>query len=121
MSGRAPAGWPRDLPPPGTDEFEARVCGWLLDRGPADLRLSPVRTVPIALARIVTHHVTASLDGMRTAYASARVDLGEWLPPDQVALAQSAIEAEGARLLQVQREVSLVEQALRRAVPSSGS
>ena len=38
MTGRAPAGWPRDLPPPGTDEYEARVCGWLLDRGPADLR-----------------------------------------------------------------------------------
>jgi hypothetical protein len=77
--------------------------------------------MPIALARIVTHHVAASLDGMRRAYASARVELGEWLPPDQVAVAQAAIEAEGARLLQVQREVSLVEQALRRSAVDAGS
>ena len=110
-----PAGWPRDLPPAGTDEFDAKVCGWLLDRGPADLRGSRVRTMPIALARIVAHTVDASLEGMRAAYASARVELGDVLPPDEVAAAQAAIEAEGARLLQVQREVRLVEDILRRA------
>lgn len=114
MAGGAPAGWPRDLPPPGTDEFEAKVCGWLLDRGPADLRLSVVRTIPLALARIVAHQVTASLDGMRAAYASARVELRDYLTPDQISTTQSALEAEGARLLQVQREVRLVEEALRR-------
>jgi len=114
VTGRAPAGWPRDLPPPGTDEFDARVCGWLLDRGPADLRASPLRSMPIALARVVAHSVEASLTGMRTAYAAARVELGEFLPPDEVAVAQSAMEAEGARLLHVQREVRLVEEALQR-------
>ena len=110
-----PAGWPRDLPPAGTDEFNAKVCGWLLDRGPADLRASRVRTMPIALARIVSHTVDASLEGMRAAYASARVELGDLLPPDEVSAAQAAMEAEGARLLQVQREVRLVEDVLRRA------
>jgi hypothetical protein len=115
LAGRAPTGWPRDLPPPGTDEFDARVCGWLLDRGPADLRLSTVRAMPLALARIVTHFVDASLVGMRAAYASARSELGEWLPPDQISVTQSALEAEGAKLLQTQREVRLVEEALRRS------
>ena len=114
MAGRAPAGWPRDLPPPGTDEFDERVCGWLLDRGPADLRLSAVRGMPLALARIVSHFIDASLVGMRAAYANARTELGDWLPPDQVAATQSALEAEGAKLLQAQREVGLVEDALRR-------
>ena len=112
MSG--PIGWPRDLPPPGTDEFDERVCGWLLDRGPADLRLSPVRSIPLALARIVSHHIASSLVGMREAYASARSELGEWLTPDQITLTQTALEAEGARLLQAQREVALVEDALQR-------
>ena len=115
MTGRAPVGWPRDLPPPGTEEFEARVCGWLLDRGPADLRATPLRSMPVALARVVAHVTDAALAGMRAAYASARVELGEHLTPDEVAVAQSAMEAEGARLLVVQREVRLVEEALRRS------
>lgn len=111
----APAGWPRDLPPAGTAEFEARVCGWLLDRGPSDLRSSPVRSMPLVLARIVAHAVDGTLVGMRDAYASARVELGDVLDAEQLTTAQAAIEAEGARLLQVQREVRLVEDVLRRS------
>jgi hypothetical protein len=114
MAGHGPAGWPRDLPPPGTDEFAQRVSGWLLDRGPADLRLSPLRTMPVALARVVAHHVEASLVGMRAAYGSARVELRDHLTADQLASVQAALEAEGARLLQAQREVALVEESLRR-------
>ena len=109
----APTGWPRDLPPPGTDEFHERVCGWLLDRGPADLRLSPLRAMPVGLARVVARHVDACLTGIRDAYATARVELRDYLPPDQISAVQSALEAEGARLLQVQREVALVEDAVR--------
>ena len=113
MAARGPVGWPRDLPPPGTDEFTAKVTTWLLDRGPAELRTSPVRTLPLALARIIAHHVDACLDGTRRAYASARVELGDVLPPDQIVTVQGALEAEGARLLVVQREVGLVGGALR--------
>jgi hypothetical protein len=108
-------GWPHDLAPPGTDEFRAGVATWLLDRGPAELRTSPVRTLPLALGRIVAHHVDACLDGTRRAYAKARVELGEFLPPDQLAVVQSALEAEGARLLTMRREVTLVDEALQRA------
>lgn len=111
----APAGWPRDLPPPGTDEFDAKVTGWLLDRGPSDLRQSPVRSLPLALARIVSHTIAATIDGLRTAYASARAELGDALTPTELEAVQAALEAEGARLLQARREVALVEQALRRA------
>jgi hypothetical protein len=115
MAARGPAGWPRDLPPPGTAEFDEKVVGWLLDRGPADLRLSPLRHFPVALARLVVRLVDAALDGTRGAYASARVELGEYLTPDELTTAQSALESEGARLLQIQREVALVEDVLRRA------
>jgi hypothetical protein len=109
---RGPAGWPRDLPPPGTDEFEARVTGWLLDRGPADLRASAIRQWPLALAHLLVRVVEAELEGARRAYASARVDLGPHLSADELSSVQAALEAEGARLLQVQREVSLVARAL---------
>jgi hypothetical protein len=109
-----PAGWPRDLPPGGTSEFDAKIVGWLLDRGPADLRMSPIRQHPIALARLVSRVVAAELDATRQAYASARVELRDYLTPDEVSVVHSALEAEGARLLQVQREVALVEDVLRR-------
>ena len=119
MAARAPAGWPHDLPPPGTEEFEAAVASWLLDRGPADLRTSPLRHQPIALAWAVSHHVDATLTGVRAAYASARTGLGEYLSADQVATVQTALEAEGARALQAQRETSLVSDALRAAARST--
>ena len=114
MARPGPTGWPRDLPPPGTAEFDGKVVGWLLDRGPADLRLSPLRHYPLALARFVARLVDSGLDGTRGAYASARVELGEHLTPDELTVVQSALEVEGARLLQIQREVALVEDALQR-------
>ena len=112
MARRGPTGWPRDLPPPGTVEFDEKVVVWLLDRGPADLRLSPIRHFPVALARYVARIVDASLDGTRGAYASARVELGDHLTPAELTTVQAALESEGARLLQIQREVSLVEDVL---------
>jgi hypothetical protein len=109
-----PIGWPRDLPPPGTEEFSAKVTGWLLDRGPADLRLSTIRQFPLALVRLLSHLVEAELEGTRRAYANARVELGDALDAAQISTVQAALEAEGARLLNVQRELGLVEEALRR-------
>lgn len=114
MGARGPAGWPRDLPPPGTDEFRARVTGWLLDRAPADLRLSELRRWPVALARYLSHLLEGELDGTRRAYAAARVELGQQVGPDALSAVQAALEAQGARLLQTQREVALVEAALLR-------
>lgn len=84
----------------------------MLDRGPADLRSSPVRGIPVALARIVAHAIDGELAGLRRAYATARVELGSTLMPEQLVLVQETLQAQGARLLQAQREVGLVEQAL---------
>ncbi|MDO8307967.1 MAG: hypothetical protein Q7V58_06375 [Actinomycetota bacterium] len=112
MAKGGPPGWPRDLPPRGTVEFDERVVGWLLDRAPADLRGSTLRQYPIALGRVVAHVVAGELDGIRSAYSTARSDLGAHLAADELATVQAALEAEGARLLAVQREVALVEEAL---------
>jgi len=113
MTRFVPPGWPRGLPPGGTPEFEERVTGWLLDQGPAGLRTSELRHLPLALATYLEHHIEGCLVGARRAYAQARTELGESMPPDQLARAQRAFESEGARLLQVQREIRLVVEVLR--------
>lgn len=71
-----------------------------------------MRTLPVPLAWIVEHSISGSLDAMRRAYATARGELGDAVTPDQLATVQSALEAEGARLLQAQREIALVREAL---------
>ncbi len=111
-TGGTPPGWPRDLPPPGTAEFEAKVVPWLLDQGPADLRAGALRTLPVALVRYLRHYTDGALRATRAAYGQARVELGPVLTPAEVASAQEAISAQGARFLQLQRELVLVEDAL---------
>ena len=106
-----PVGWPQDLPPPQDPEFAERVVGWLLDRGPAELRTSALRAQPVVLAYVIQAHTEATLVGARSAYARLRTDLGEILEPAQIDGALQALEAEGARLLQLRREVDLVVQA----------
>ncbi len=105
-------GWPRDLPDPGSAGFDERVVGWLLDRGPADLRGSDLRLLPLALAQTVGHIVDGELAGLRTAYAGARSGLRDVYSAADVDRVLAALEAEGARLLAVRREVALVCDAL---------
>jgi len=112
-------GWPRDLPSAASEEFDERVTGWLLDRGPSDLRSSDLRGMPVALAYVIETVVEAQIAGLRRAYATSRSELGTALSATQLVRAQAAIEAEGARLLQVRREVALVGEALRLRTPSS--
>ncbi len=121
MTRFVPPGWPRGLPPGGTPEFDERVVGWLLDQGPADLRTSELRHLPLALATYVEHHLDGCLEGARRAYGQARTQLGPAMPADQLERAQRAFEAEGARLLQAQREVRLVLEAMRVGSPGKGA
>mgnify|MGYP006295907167 CR=1 FL=1 len=106
------AGWPADLPPAGTGAFDERVVGWLLDRGPSDLRTSDLRRYPLALAQYVEAHVAAGLEAARRTYGRLRVDLPDLQAAD-LGTIQRALEAQGAHLLQAQREVNLVAAALR--------
>ncbi len=111
----APPGWPKDLPPTGTSEFDDRVVPWLLDRSPADLRTSPLRSMPLALCCVVAHSLEGLLAGIRNAYRSARTELADEISPADLLTLQQALEAQGARIAAVRREVALVESALRLA------
>ena len=93
-------------------EFDERVVPWLLDRLPGDMRTSPLRRHPVALATYTTHHLDGCLVGARSAYARSRVELGGVLEAAAVTEVLAALEAEGARLLQSRRESALVLQAL---------
>ena len=110
-----PPGWPKDLPPAESGEFDERVVLWLLDRSPTDLRTSPLRTMPLALCCVVGHSLEGLLLGIRSAYRSARTELADEITASDLLTLQRALEAEGARLAAVQREVTLVTSALRRA------
>jgi hypothetical protein len=65
------------------------------------------------LARFAAQHVDGCLVAAREGYGSIRRELADLATPEVVAAALNAYEREGARLAAVQREVSLVEEALR--------
>jgi hypothetical protein len=87
---------------------------WLLDLAPADYRGYAVLTGhPVALARVVGHHVTAQRAGARAAVAGARRELGDDVPPQVMTQLLDVLAREEARLTAAERGVDLVEQALR--------
>jgi hypothetical protein len=96
--------------------FEEAVTGWLLDRLPPEYRLSPVRRHPLILALAARHHAEATLGGTREVYRGLRAELRDRLEPDDIGTGLTAMEALAAQFSRMQREVVLVEQALRGAV-----
>jgi len=108
-----PPGWPRGVRAPGVDDWEESAVAWLLDQCPSDYRGHEVlRRHPVVLVRFAAHHIEASLQGARAAYAGARRELRERVDPDVLDAALRALEAEGARLSRAAREVALVEEAM---------
>jgi hypothetical protein len=112
--GVAPAGWPREVRPPGVPGWERSAVAWLLDLAPADYRGYAVLTGhPVALAVVVGHHVAAQQAGARAAVAGARREVGDAIAPEALEALLEALAQEEARLAAAHRGVGLVEQALR--------
>ncbi|MGI5492724.1 hypothetical protein [Microtetraspora malaysiensis] len=109
-----PTGWPSEVRPPDTPDWEESAAAWLLDAVPPDYRAYGVlRRHPLALARMARHHVQAEIEAARTGYRGAAVDLKGHLPPHAVEGVLDAYRREGARLVRLARSVELVEHALR--------
>ena len=120
------AGWPQDLVPVVAPEFLDRAIGWLLDRGPADLRTSvlrtsPLRAYPVALAFLIEHHCEADVQATREAYRHARAELGAHVSAAELTVIQQALEAQGAQALATRREVALVREAVEQVVGGLGA
>jgi hypothetical protein len=112
-----PPGWPSDLPPPGTPEFDERVSGWLLDRCSPEVRAArTIRVHPVALAHVAQCHSEALVAGHREAYRAARRELADQIPPAAMEEILTDLEAVGHALVGALREVRLVAEALQGAV-----
>ncbi|MGI5119195.1 hypothetical protein ACQEU5_06565 [Marinactinospora thermotolerans] len=108
--------WPAGVHPPGAETFEQTAVVWLFDQVPADYRLHGVlRRHPVALARLVRHHVAGCLEGARQGYRTLRLDLRDYLPPHALDQVMNAYLEEGRRAAATLRAVDLVDEALRGA------
>lgn len=109
-----PPGWPAQVHPPESPEFEHTAVGWLLDQCPPDYRAYDVlRRYPVVLARFAGDHVRAAIAAAQAGLAGVRADLGQLVPPEALEAAVSAYERELVRLRATGRAVALVEEALR--------
>jgi hypothetical protein len=114
VSTYVPPGWPAQVHPPGTERFEDTAMTWLLELVPPEYRRYGVlRRYPIALARMARHHVKASVDAAREGFRTARVELGDLLPPHGIEAVLDTYRREGARLVALLQAIELVETALR--------
>lgn len=116
---RVPPGWPEQVRPPGSPDWQRSAVSWLLDQCPADYRGYPVLSRhPAALVHLAARHVEAQLHGNRQALAGVRSRLRD-LPPGALAEVVEVLEVEQIRLQAATRGLTLVGQALhgRRFVP----
>ena len=114
MRAALPPGWPPQVRPPGTPDWDRTATEWLLDLCPPDFRGYPVlRRHPLALARLAAHHVEGARRACAAALASARTELSGDLDARTLTEVLEVLETEQARLLAAGRAVGLVDDALR--------
>ena len=74
-----------------------------------------LRRHPTLLARLAAGETAASLDATRDGWRTLRRDVGRGgaqLPPDVVDEAMAAYETQGVRLVELQRQIDAVRQAI---------
>ncbi len=109
-----PPGWPSQVSPPETPDWERSASAFLLDCCPSDYRAHQVlRRHPVVLARLAAQFVESQIRASRTALSEARVGLGAYVTPDVLDSTIEVLQVEEARLVRVRRGVLLVEEALR--------
>lgn len=110
----APPGWPREVRPPGTPDWERTAAAWLLDLCPPDYRrYDGLRRHVVVLARFAVLHVESAQAACRRGLSEARGELGQVAELSVVEAAVQTFLLEDARLVSVRRAVGLVEDALR--------
>lgn len=114
MNADVPSGWPSDVQPPGSPDFEASAVSWLFDVVPPDYRLHGIlRRHPVALASLAMHHLAACIEGAREGYRTTRTELGGSMAPHTIDAVLAAYRMEGRRLAAAARGTELVLRALR--------
>jgi hypothetical protein len=109
-----PPGWPSQVRPPGSPDWQRTAVIWLLDQCPHEYRAHPALVQqPVALAWLAARHVLAQGQANTAARSTVRADLSAVLDSRAVDGVLAALEHEHARLLAVHRAVGLVGDALR--------
>jgi len=109
-----PPGWPGEVRPPGTPEWERSAIGWLFDQCPPDYRAYDVlRRHPLVLARFAAMALDGAVTAADAGLSTLRTELRDRVAPEAVEAAVAACEREGHRLRSARRSVDLVERALR--------
>lgn len=109
-----PPGWPEQVLPPQAEDWERSAVGWLFDLCPSEYRAHEVlRRHPVVLARFAAGHVEAAVEAARNGIRTTRAELKGIVGNDVVDAALAAYEREGRRLVQVGRQIALVDAALR--------
>lgn len=115
-----PPGWPKEIPPPEAEGWEAEAIGCLLDVGPSHFRLdSFLPSQPVVLARRVVEHLEAEVQASRKAW----VPLASWesagLPAEAHEPVLTMLRWVGPVLVARQHSAELIRDALtgRRWVP----
>ena len=112
--GIAPAGWPREVRPPGAPGWERSAAEWMLDLCPADWRGYPgLRKHLVVLARFALMHVEAGQAAAARGLSETRADLRDVADLDVIEAAVQTWQLEQARLVGLRRAVGLVEEAVR--------
>jgi hypothetical protein len=121
-----PPWWPEAVHRPGAPDWQRSAVSWLLDLVPGDWREHDVlRRYPTLLARLAAGQTAASLEATRDGWRTLRRDVGRGGPklaPAVVDEAMAAYERQGARLVELSRQVDAVRQVIdgRTWIPGAG-
>jgi hypothetical protein len=100
--------------PPQAPDWERSAVAWLFDQCPPDYRAHDVlRAHPVVLARFAREHVAAAVQAAREGLRTVRADLRDVVTPEIVQAVIGAYDREGRRLVQVGKQITMVEAALR--------
>ena len=109
-----PPGWPAEVHPPGTPDWERSAVAWLFDQCPADYRgYDGLRRQPLVLARFAATACDAAVAAADQGLRVVRTELRERVAPEVVDDAVATYERERHRARTARHAVDLVERALR--------
>ncbi len=108
-----PPGWPEQVRPPGSQDWEATASAFLFDCCPPDFRgYAVLRRHPVVLARFAVQFVDGQCETVQKGVALIRTQLNGTVAPEVVTAAADAWLEQGAALVRTRRAVGLVADAL---------
>src|SRR4051794_12608936 len=109
-----PPGWPSDVRPPGSPDWQRSAVAWLFDQCPPDYRgYDVLRRQPLVLARFAASALDGAVAAADQGLRTARAELRDRVPPDVVDAAVATYEQERHRARNARHSVDVVERALR--------